>query len=153
MLPVPIPDTVPNRWPPSANIWIRRNGKRRTRRFPWWRKSLKISRAESTKRQKRWKVRPLRNSSELGLNFLRIFGVSASEGTHGRLLPHSRSDHEACAIFRKENLLHALFQAVLGAGIHLGFFDDLRAMLHAYARLRALILVHRMAHAQAAQRT
>jgi len=41
--------------------------------------------------------------------------------------------------------------AGLRAGVHLWLFDDLRAMLHVDAHLRALILVNRMAHTQTAQ--
>src|SRR5215470_12020967 len=111
MLPAPTPDTVPNRWPPSANIWTRRNGKRRTRRFPWSPKSSKTSRRESTKRQKNWNARPLSNSSENQLCILLIqnlpefplqMGYKA-----GRLLSYSGNNHEPCSILRKENLLHA----------------------------------------------
>jgi hypothetical protein len=69
------------------------------------------------------------------------------------LMARARSDHKPGPIFGKENLLHSVPQAASGAGIHLGFFNDLGPVLHLHTNLRAPILVYRMASAQAAERT
>jgi hypothetical protein len=53
------------------------------------------------------------------------------------------------SVFWKD-LLHTLLQTRFRASFHLGLFDNFVAVLHANADLRALVFVHRMAHAEAA---
>jgi len=67
------------------------------------------------------------------------------------LLSQVRTDHELSPILGEENLPDPVPQAGLRAGVHFRLFDDLRPMLHVDARMCALILVDRMAHAQTAQ--
>ena len=72
-------------------------------------------------------------------------------GFEQNLLSQARTDHELSPILGEENLPDPVPQAGLRTGVHLWLFDDLRPMLHVDARLCALILVDRMAHAQTAQ--
>jgi len=69
------------------------------------------------------------------------------------LLSQSRSNHELRPILGEEDLPDSVPQAGLGARLHVRLVDDLRAVLHVDAHLRALILVNGMTHTQAAQRT
>lgn len=63
------------------------------------------------------------------------------------------SDHKLSPILGEENLPDSLFHATLRTGIHLRLFDDFGPVLHFDAHLRTLILIDRVAHAEAAQGT
>jgi hypothetical protein len=68
--------------------------------------------------------------------------------TAGGLFRQGRCNHEPSPILGEENLPDTVPQAGFRACVHLRLFDDPGPMLHINARLCALILIHRMAHAQ-----
>jgi hypothetical protein len=93
----------------------------------------------------------LRLSSEASRRLQRIAHQNYPGSDYEDLLGQSRRNSELSPILGEEDLTDSVSQAAFRAGIHFGLFDDLRAMLHVDTNLRALPLVHRMAHTQTAK--